>query len=180
VTGSGTAAITDSNSIAGCTNVTTCLADVGDSITITPTASTGNRFTGWSGGTCAGTANPCTLPAPSSNETDTANFAKTDTITATAVTTEGPSGGGAVTITDSDAVAGCTSVTSCLADVGDSVTLTPVAASGYRFTGWSGGTCTGTTSPCKLTTTATAESDTASFAETVTLEAGATGPARSH
>ena len=167
--GSGTATLTDAS--AGCTNVTTCLADVKDSVTITATAASGSRFTGWSGGTCSGSTSPCTFAAGSSGETDTANFAKTATIgTATA-----GSGSGTVTITDSDSLAGCTNVTTCAADVGDSVTITATAASGSRFTGWSGGTCSGSTSPCTFSAGSSGETDTANFAKTATINTSTAG-----
>ncbi|HUZ84389.1 MAG TPA: hypothetical protein VMU66_06815, partial [Gaiellales bacterium] len=165
--GEGTATITDGNPLAGCSYVTSCLVDVGDSITITPTANSGNRLTGWSGGTCSGTANPCKFTA-ANTETDTANFAKTVTITA-AVT-----GNGTATITDPNPIAGCTNVTSCLADVGDSITITPTANSGNRLASWSGGTCSGTVNPCKFTAAST-ETDTANFSRTVTITAAVTG-----
>ncbi|MGA2006738.1 MAG: LamG domain-containing protein, partial [Solirubrobacteraceae bacterium] len=128
---------------------TACVADEGDAITITPTAASGpNRFTGWSGGSCTTTENPCKLTAGASGETDTATFAKEVTI-ATAVA---GTGSGTATITDAAAIAGCANVTSCVADEGDAITITPTAASGpNRFTGWSGGSCTTTENPCKLT-----------------------------
>src|ERR1019366_5509397 len=125
--------------------------------------SAGNRLTSWSGGTCSGTANPCKFTA-SATETDTANFVKTVTITA-AVT-----GSGTATISDSNPIAGCSNVSSCLANVGDQITITPTASSGNRLTSWSGGTCTGTSNPCKFTASAT-ETDTANFVKTVTITA---------
>ncbi|HEX4034579.1 MAG TPA: hypothetical protein VHX66_09060, partial [Solirubrobacteraceae bacterium] len=167
--GSGTATITDSDSLAGCTNVTSCLADVGDKITITAAASSGNRFTGWSGGTCSGTATSCVINALAAAETDTANFAKTITITAAT------SGSGTATISDSDSLAGCTNVTSCLADVGDKITITATASSGNRLKSWSGGSRTAVTNPCVFNAPANAETDTANFAQTVTITAAASG-----
>src|SRR5579863_6831235 len=169
VTGSGTATITDSDSLAGCTNVTSCLADVGDKITITATATSGNRLSGWSGGTCTGTATTCVINSLAAAETDTANFTKT--ITSTTAT----SGSGTATITDSDSLAGCTNVTSCLANVGDKITINATASSGNRFTGWSGGTCSGTATTCVINSLAAAETDTANFAKTITVSTAVTG-----
>jgi uncharacterized repeat protein (TIGR02543 family) len=51
---------------------------------------------------------------------------------------------------------GCTTQTESFF-TGDTVTLTAVAGTGYTFAGWSGseaGTCTGTTSPCTISTSA--------------------------
>jgi uncharacterized repeat protein (TIGR02543 family) len=51
---------------------------------------------------------------------------------------------------------GCTTQTESFL-TGDTVTLTAVAGTGYTFAGWSGseaGTCTGTTSPCTISTSA--------------------------
>ncbi|HXR28103.1 MAG TPA: hypothetical protein VN772_00895, partial [Solirubrobacteraceae bacterium] len=167
MTGNGTATITDGNALAGCSKVSSCLADVGDSITITPTASSGNRLASWSGGTCSGVSNPCSFSA-SKTETDTANFAKTVTITAATT------GSGTATISDSDAIAGCSNVTSCLADVGDQITITASASSGNRFTGWSGGTCSGTSTTCTVTVSK-AETDTATFKQTFTVSTAVSG-----
>src|ERR1019366_6399035 len=115
VTGNGTATVTDS--ARGCSNASHCTARFGDSVTITATAPSGNRLASWSGGTCSGVSNPCTFSA-ANNETDTANFAKTVTITA-AVT-----GSGTATISDSNPVASCSSVASCVADAGGQIRIT--------------------------------------------------------
>jgi hypothetical protein len=72
VNGSGTALVTDTRTY--CRAQSHCTAFVGDSVSIAETATSGNRFTGWSGGTCSGTASTCTFTA-SKTETDTANFA---------------------------------------------------------------------------------------------------------
>ncbi|HLW96101.1 MAG TPA: hypothetical protein VKS25_12050, partial [Solirubrobacteraceae bacterium] len=86
-------------------------------MTLTVTPASGSRFTGWSGGShCSGTTSPCTFTTTGA-ETYTANFAKTVTVTAAT------SGSGTATLSDSDSLAGCTNVTSCLADVGDKITI---------------------------------------------------------
>ena len=72
VTGSGTVAISDSTNPSLCT-ANTCNAHAGDSITITATPTPPYVLTSWTGGTCAGIANPCTFLA-AITETDTANF----------------------------------------------------------------------------------------------------------
>jgi hypothetical protein len=167
--GSGTVTLSDANTLAGCSNVTSCLAALGDSVTLTATPASGYRFTGWSGGShCSATTNPCTFTV-SGAEAYTASFVKTVMITAAV------GGSGSARISDSNALAGCANVTSCLADVGDKITITPTASSGNRFTGWSGGTCTGTTSPCVINSLAAAETDTANFAQTITISTSASG-----
>src|ERR1019366_5453522 len=139
-------------------------------ITITPTASPGaNRFAGWSGGTCTAATSPCKLTA-SAAETDTATFAKTVTIAAAV------SGSGTATITDANPVAGCTSVTTCLADIGDAFVITASPSAGNQLSSWSGGTCAGNANPCKLTAAAT-ETDTAKLVAVPTATVtGAAGP----
>ena len=171
--GSGTVTLTDSS--AGCTNVTTCVVDAGDSVTVTAAVGSSSRYTGFTTGSCAGKANPCTFSAGSSAEIDTANFAQTVTITAaTAATANAGTGTGTATITDSDSLAGCTNATTCVADVGDTLTFTETAGSGSRFTGWTGGTCPATGSACSFPA-AKAETDTANFAQTVIITAATTG-----
>ncbi len=168
-TGTGTATITDANAAAGCSGVTTCVADVGDPITITPAAGSSSRFTGWSGGTCSGTTNPCTFYAGSNGETDTANFAHTVTITTAT------SGAGSGSAKISDAAAGCSGVTSCLANENDSITMTAAAGSGSSFTGFTSGSCSGTTNPCTFEAGSNGETDTANFAQTVTINTSTSG-----
>ncbi|MGD1050956.1 MAG: hypothetical protein ABR947_07790, partial [Solirubrobacteraceae bacterium] len=168
-TGTGTATITDANAAAGCSGVTTCVADVGDPITITPAAGSSSRFTGWSGGTCSGTTNPCTFYAGSNGETDTANFAHTVTITTAT------SGAGSGSAKISDAAAGCSGVTSCLANENDSITITAAAGSGSSFTGFTSGSCSGTTNPCTFEAGSNGETDTANFAQTVTINTSTSG-----
>ena len=156
--GSGTASVSDSNPVAACTSAPRCLTYIGDAITLTPAAAAGSRLTAWSGGTCTATTSPCTFTA-AKTESDTATFTKEVTIaTATAGT-----GTGTATISDAG-IANCTGVTTCLADQGDAITITPAAASGSRFTGWSGGTCTGTSNPCSFAAPSATETDTATFA----------------
>ena len=142
-TGSGSVTVTDSNGVAACSNAARCLTYLGDPIAIAANAASGSRFTGWSGGTCSGVTNPCSFTA-SKTETDTATFAKTVTVAAAT------SVGGTATISDSDALAGCTHVQSCLADVGDSLTVTATPSPGYVIAGWSGGGCSGTATTCVL------------------------------
>ncbi|MGA2757891.1 MAG: LamG domain-containing protein, partial [Solirubrobacteraceae bacterium] len=141
--GSGTATVTDANPLAACGNAAKCLTYAADPLTITAAAGSGARFTGWSGGTCAGVLNPCSF-ASAKSETDKASFAKTVTVTVAT------GGGGAAAITDSDPLANCTKVTTCVADVGDSLTLTATAAPGWSLTGWSGGSCSGTAATCVI------------------------------
>ena len=70
--GNGTVAISDSTHPSLCSGHV-CNADVGDAMAITATPTAPYTLTGWTGGTCAGIANPCTFAA-ATTETDTANF----------------------------------------------------------------------------------------------------------
>ena len=140
VSGSGTATISDANPAAKCNGATTCVVVVGDTIVVTATADSGSRLAGWSGGTCTAVTNPCTFTA-AATETDTAKFAKTVTITANAT------GNGSAKLTDANALANCTAVSSCLANVGDAITITATPLGGNHWVSWSGGSCA-TVNPC--------------------------------
>ena len=93
-------------------------ANYGDTVTLTPTPDTGYYFTGYTTSpTVTISSNAFTMPA--SNVTVTANFAKiTYTVTASAGT------GGSLTASKSSA------------NYGDTITLTPIAGTGYYFSGY--------------------------------------------
>jgi len=104
----------------------------GDLLTITPTAITGYHFTGWSGD-AGGTDNPLTVTV-TTHMTITANFAANQHT----VNVNASSGGS----TDKDG--------ENTMNHGDSLTITPTAATGYHFTGWSGD-AGGTDNPLTVT-----------------------------
>ena len=109
--------------------------DQGTPVTVTATANTGYQFTGWSGA-CTGTGS-CTVTI-SSDKTVIANFALVQYTLSTVVS---PSGAGAVTPASGSKF-----------DHGTQVAVTATANTGYQFTGWSGGGCSGT-GACTLTMT---------------------------
>jgi uncharacterized repeat protein (TIGR02543 family) len=117
--------------------------DSGTVVTLIPIAAAGYQFTGWSGG-LTGTTNPGSITMTGAMSV-TATFALKQfalTITAT---------NGSVT----------KSPNAAQYDSGTVVSLTPVPAAGYQFTGWSG-SLTGTANPGSITMTA-AKSVTATF-----------------
>jgi len=127
-----------------------CVAELDSSTTVTliAEAAEDNRFIGW-GGACNGSGQ-CSL-TPTGPVTVTARF-EPSTLPALRVTKSSLSGRGTVTSTpegiacDED----CEAAEAAF-DVGTSVTLTAVAASGHYFAGWSGD-CEG--DDCSLTMTA--------------------------
>jgi phospholipase C len=118
-------------------------------VTLTATAATGYSFAGWSGGGCSGTGNCSVTLTSAMTVTPTFNAASTTyalTVTPPAVANSG-------TITSTPPGINCTGSTSssdnsgqCVATFakGTQVTLVAAAASGFAFTSWSGGGCSGT------------------------------------
>ncbi len=152
ISGSGT--VTSSASEIDCGSDCTETYICANTLTLTATPSTNYEFTGWSNGGCSG-AGTCTTSTLTSDTTITATFTlSTYTLTVT------NSGGG--TVTSSDGGINCESDCSETYSYGESITLTASADSGYAFTGWSGGTCSGSSSTCTFTFTA-ATSVTATF-----------------
>ena len=152
--GSGTGMVTSEPLGIACGS--TCVMDVDPdtTVTLTATADAGSSFAGWGGG-CAGTET-CSV----AGNTDTQ-------VTATFVAARFPvavvvngTGGGRVT----SAPAGIDCGGDCSEEYPTdmSVTLTAVPDYGSMFTGWSGGSCSGT-DPCTLTVTGPT-TETASFA----------------
>jgi uncharacterized repeat protein (TIGR02543 family) len=121
-------------------------------VTLTATPDAGYKFIGWTGG-CRGTATTCTVSMNAAKSV-TATFQPIFTLTVN------KSGTGTGTVTSKPSGINCG--TDCTEDYlgGTSVTLTAKAATGSRFTGWSGA-CTGT-STCRVTMT-TANAAVANF-----------------
>ena len=104
-------------------------------VTLTATPANGYKFTGWSGA-ATGISTNATVTM-NSNKSLIANF---EQITYSLETPVSPSGGGSVS----------RSLNKDVYNYNDPVTLTPMAASCYTFTGWSGD-ATGTTNPLGIT-----------------------------
>ncbi len=161
-TGSGTVKATgincDTRETADCNE--TYLKDT--SVSLTATATTGSRFTGWSGA-CTGSTT-CKV-AMNDAKNVTANF---DIITYKLAVAKVGNG------TVNSVPAGITCGDDCTEDYlpKTSVTLTVIAATGYKFTGWTG--CTSTTTSCTVSMTA-AKTVTATFKPVFPLSVSKTG-----
>jgi streptogramin lyase len=160
----------------GISCATSCQANLatGTVVTLTAAPATGFTFSGWSGGGCTGTGScVVTMNAPA---TVSATFVfGTRTTESLAVTTTGPTTG---TVTSAPAGIACGATCSASYVSGTSVTLTAAPATGYTFSGWSGGGCSGT-STCTVVMNA-ATSVNASFVQnapvTASLSVTTTGP----
>ena len=165
----GSVAITDTDNAGNCSGDTCSNVPYGDQIQISPSPTTGYSVGTWSGGgSCTGTANPCTFKA-TQNETDQANFTvDTYTISASA------GSNGSVAITDTDNAGNCSGDTCSNVPYGDQIQISPSPTTGYSVGTWSGGgSCTGTANPCTFKATQN-ETDQANFTvDTYTISASA-------
>jgi hypothetical protein len=167
VSGGGT--VTSSPSGISCPGTCSASFSYGTSVTLTASAGSGYTFSGWSGA-CSG-AGTCTVVMGSA-ESVTATFVLHPTLTVTV------SGSG--TVTSSPSGISCPGTCSAAFTSGTKVTLTPAAALGYKFTGWSGA-CSGT-GACTVTMNS-AQSVTATFAsepaQTLTVTVSGSGTVKS-
>lgn len=132
-----------SGSLSG-TNCTTGNYASGTSVSCTPSANPGSSFTTWSAGPCNGTSTiPCNFTL-SAATTITSGFSL-NSYTLSVSTT----GSGSGTVSGSN----CTSGTYTY---GTTVSCAANPSAGSGFTGWSGGTCSGSTTPCNFTVTGNA------------------------
>ena len=104
----------------------TCPSSVvgGTQITFTASSTNGSTFTGWSGGTCSGTTNPCTVTV-NSNITVTASFTSSGTPPPSTTYTAGSNG----SLTGSS--------TQVVTSGSSGSAVTAVANAGYHFVNWS-------------------------------------------
>jgi uncharacterized repeat protein (TIGR02543 family) len=164
-TGYGKVAATGINCDESCSKGTAAVK-TGTAVTLKATPAKGNEFVTFEGG--SGNASACSATCSFSISESSSVKVKFDPIPTKTLTVDltGPAaykgkvtGKGTVKGLTASAIncgAGCTSQTEPFFST-DTVTLTAVAGTGYMFAGWSGseaGTCTGTTSPCTISTSA--------------------------
>lgn len=154
--GTGTGTVTGSDGLINCGSTCSVNYESGKTVTLTAVTGSGSIFSGWSGA-CTGTGT-CTVSMTAAKSV-TATFISVYTLTvAKSVAAAG-------TVTSSDGTINCGSTCAATYYPSTSVMLTVSPNSGYTFTGWSGGGCSGT-GTCTVTMNA-ASSVTAYFATTV-------------
>ncbi len=149
---------------------------LGETVTLTAAPVGGaSQFAGWSGAGCGGTG-ACVLTVSAGHEV-TAQFVRTELLTVVMA------GDGSGQVTSSAGGIACASAAgtpsgTCMASYpqGTTVTLSAQDAGTSRFTGWSGGGCTGT-GTCTVTLS-TARQVTATFSGPVTLTVALAGAGR--
>jgi uncharacterized repeat protein (TIGR02543 family) len=137
--GTGTGTVTSSPAGIDCGATCTKSFTKNTVVTLTPAASAGSTFTGWSGD-CSGTG-ACTVTMDQARSV-TATFTLQPP-PPTYTLTVGKNGTGSGTVASSPAGINCGATCSQAYTQGTVVTLTPTAATGSTFAGWSGA-CTGT------------------------------------
>jgi hypothetical protein len=134
-TGDGAGTVTSVPAGIDCGATCTASFDRSSNVMLTASSASGSRFDGWSGD-CTDTGILCTV-----------NLNKTKRVTATFTTVPTALGlsinkVGSGTVSSDPAGINCGSCTVNFSN-GIAVTLTAKPASGYRFSGWSGGGCSG-------------------------------------
>jgi List-Bact-rpt repeat protein len=173
VSKSGAGSGTVSSSPAGINCGASCSTSyvIGTQVTLTATPAAGSTFTGWTGGGCAGTGT-CVVTM-NADTTVTAGF-----VVQSFALTVNRSGNGTGTVTSAPTGINCGATCSTSFSFGTQVTLTASAATGSTFTGWSGGSCSGT-GTCVVTinaaTTVTANFTVPTFLLTVTKAGAGSG-----
>jgi hypothetical protein len=146
--GTGTGTVTSTPAGIDCGGDCTGTYPGGTTVTLTPRATAGSRFAGWSGG-CSGTT--------------TCQVASTVTVTATFNVLPPPGtftvtilkgGDGTGKVVSAQTGIECGAICNANFFNNTTVTLTATADGGSTFTGWSGNGCTGTGS-CVVNTAAT-------------------------
>src|SRR5262245_54359364 len=167
--GAGAGTVTSSSTGINCG--TACVASyaTGTQVTLTATPATGSTFTGWSGG-CSGTGT-CVMTM-NADTTVSAGF-----VVQSFALTVNTSGTGTGTVTSTPTGINCGSTCSTSFSFNTNVTLSPTAATGSVFTGWSGA-CSGAGScvvSMNAATTVTANFTVPTFVLTVNKVGGGAG-----
>ena len=177
---SGNGAVTGGSGAINCGGgASICSANfaAGATVALVATPALGATFIGWTGA-CGGSATTCTVSMTQSRNV-TAAFSGATTGTGFTLTVS-VTGNGTVTGGGISCGSGATACTSAGHAANSAVTLTATPSSGATFTGWGGGTCTGTVPTCTVTFNA-AKTVTAAFSggtSTFALTVSATGPGR--
>ena len=177
---SGNGAVTGGSGAINCGGgASICSANfaAGATVALVATPALGATFIGWTGA-CGGSATTCTVSMTQSRNV-TATFSGATTGTGFTLTVS-VTGNGTVTGGGISCGSGATACTSAGHAANSAVTLTATPSSGATFTGWGGGTCTGTVPTCTVTFNA-AKTVTAAFSggtSTFALTVSATGPGR--
>jgi hypothetical protein len=145
-TGFGSGTVTSAPAGINCGATCSAQFSNGTQVTLTATPSAGSVFGGWSGGGCSGTGT-CQVTLASATTTVTATFTAIRTVTVT------PAGTGSGSVASAPPGISCGATCSAPFADGTQVTLTATPVAGSVFSGWSGGTCSGT-SPCTFTVSA--------------------------
>ncbi|MGA3361096.1 MAG: hypothetical protein ABSD82_03595 [Solirubrobacteraceae bacterium] len=170
-TGNGYATVTDANAADDCTDAAFCLARQGDEVTLTPSEynSKAYRFVTWNGpqgSICGSTAdNPCVIASVQGPETDIPTFALNQYEVVGATTGTGTVATSITAGSTTNTMCGPSGApTSCLANYGDTVTLTATPGPGQHVATWTGPSCaTVTGNTCVVSNVAAAETDTVNF-----------------
>lgn len=172
-TGAGTGMVSSTPAgINSCASTCSAGFTSGSPVTLTPTATDGSTFAGWSGA-CSGTGS-CEI-VMNGNQSVTATF---NPPVATATLTVSKTGPGSGTVTSSPAGINCGPTCSASFASGTSVTLTAASAEGATFMGWSGGGCGGTgtcTTVMSDSQTVVAQFETTPNVDTLTVSKTGTG-----
>ena len=129
-TGSGTGTVTSAPAGIDCGSDCTEPYGYNDMVTLTATSDANSVFAGWTGGGCTGTG-ACVVTVTTSTDV-AAQFTARHTLTVV------PTGAGTGTVTSNPSGINCGVDCNEVYTEGQTVTLTPSAAQGSTFAGWSG------------------------------------------
>jgi LmbE family N-acetylglucosaminyl deacetylase/NOL1/NOP2/fmu family ribosome biogenesis protein len=142
--GNGSGTVTSSPAGIGCGSDCEEEYEEGQLVTLTPSASTGSEFKGWSGA-CSGTG-ACSVTMSAAKEVGAEFKLERHQLSVTT------GGGGSGSVASSPAGIDCGPTCAASFDHGTEVTLSPSPAAGSSFANWTGA-CTGS-GACKVTMTA--------------------------